>query len=106
MGLDDSLMLKDTHLKAIDDLDSFMAEVRRKIPFTAKVEIECEDFDMVKRACKAGADIIMCDNMDITTIKEVVSFRDKNYPHILLEASGNVTLDRVEEIAKTGVGCN
>ncbi len=103
MGLDDCLMLKDTHLKTIDNLDSFMKEVRQKIPFTSKVEIECETLDMVKRAMGAGADIVMCDNMSLKNIKEVVAFRDENYPHILLEASGNVTLQTIEDIAKTGV---
>ncbi len=103
MGLDDCLMLKDTHLKTIDNLQEFMKEVRAKIPFTSKVEIECEDFKGVKAAMDAGADIVMCDNMTPEQIKEVVAFRDENYPHILLEASGNVTLDTIEEIAKTGV---
>ena len=103
MGLDDSLMLKDTHLKTIDNLNEFMREVRVKIPFTSKVEIECEDLDMVKRAMEAGADIVMCDNMSLEATKEVVEFRDKNYPHILIEASGNVTLDTIRDIAKTGV---
>ena len=103
MGLDDCLMLKDTHLKTIDNLDEFMKEVRAKIPFTSKVEIECEDLEGVKKAMSAGADIVMCDNMSIEQIKEVVEYRNKNYPHILLEASGNVTLDTIEDIAKTGV---
>jgi nicotinate-nucleotide pyrophosphorylase (carboxylating) len=103
MGLDDCLMLKDTHLQTIDDLDVFMQEVRQKIPFTSKVEIECEDLEMVKKAMKAGADIVMCDNMSMDAIKEVVTFRNENYPHILLEASGNVTLETIEAIAKTGV---
>ena len=103
MGLDDSLMLKDTHLKTIDDLDAFMVEVRQKIPFTSKVEIECENMDMAKRAMKAGAEIIMCDNMTNQNTKEVVAYRDKNYPHILIEASGNVTLDTIRDIAQTGV---
>ncbi len=103
MGLDDCLMLKDTHLKTIDNLKEFMAEVRAKIPFTSKVEIECEDLESVKDAMEAGADIVMCDNMTPNQIKEVVIFRDANYPHILLEASGNVTLETIEEIAKTGV---
>jgi len=103
MGLDDCLMLKDTHLKTIDDLDSFMMEVRHKIPFTSKVEIECESLEMVKKAMKAGADIVMCDNMSTENMKEVVAFRDVNYPHILLEASGNVTLETIEDIARTGV---
>ncbi len=103
MGLDDCLMLKDTHLQTIDDLDAFMKEVRQKIPFTSKVEIECENLEMVKRAMKAGADIVMCDNMSLEETQEVVAFRNKNYPHILLEASGNVTLETIQEIAATGV---
>lgn len=103
MGLDDCLMLKDTHLKTIDDLDAFMIEVRRKIPFTSKVEIECENLEMVRRAMKAGADIVMCDNMSPEETREVVAFRNEHYPHILLEASGNVTLETIREIALTGV---
>jgi nicotinate-nucleotide pyrophosphorylase (carboxylating) len=103
MGLDDCLMLKDTHLKTIDDLDAFMQEVRQKIPFTSKVEIECETMEMVQKAMRAGADIVMCDNMGIDEIKEVVAYRNAHYPHILLEASGNVTLESIAEIAKTGV---
>ncbi len=103
MGLDDCLMLKDTHLKTIDDLNSFMSEVRRKIPFTSKVEIECESFEMACRAMEVGADIVMCDNMSLESIAEVVQYRNENYPHVLLEASGNVTLDTIEDIAKTGI---
>ncbi|NOR54754.1 MAG: carboxylating nicotinate-nucleotide diphosphorylase [Sulfurovum sp.] len=103
MGLDDCLMLKDTHLKTIDDLEYFMKEVRQKIPFTSKVEIECEDLVMAKKAMKAGADIIMCDNMGLEETKEVVAYRNENYAHILLEASGNVTLETIEAIAQTGV---
>ena len=103
MGLDDCLMLKDTHLQTIDDLKGFMDEVRRTIPFTSKVEIECETLEMVKQAMEVGADIVMCDNMALEGIREVVAYRNENYPHILLEASGNVTLETIEELAKTGV---
>lgn len=103
MGLDDCLMLKDTHLKTIDNLSEFMQEVRQKIPFTSKVEIECENLEMVQEAMEAGADIVMCDNMTNDAIREVVMFRNQNYPHILLEASGNVSLETIEAIAQTGV---
>ena len=103
MGLDDCLMLKDTHLQTIEDLDTFMKEVRQKIPFTSKVEIECESLAMAKKAMKAGADIVMCDNMTIEDTRDVVVFRNENYPHILLEASGNVTLQTIEKIASTGI---
>ncbi len=103
MGLDDCLMLKDTHLKTIDNLEQFMQEVRAKIPFTSKVEIECEDLQGVKEAMEAGADIVMCDNMAPEQIKKAVEYRDANYPHILLEASGNVRLENIEAIAQTGI---
>jgi nicotinate-nucleotide pyrophosphorylase (carboxylating) len=103
MGLDDCLMLKDTHLKTIDDLDGFMVEVRRKIPFTSKVEIECEDLAQARRAMAAGADIVMCDNMSDENTRDVVAYRDAHYPHVLIEASGNVTLETIVRIAQTGV---
>ncbi len=103
MGLDDCLMLKDTHLKTISNLKEFMSEVRAKIPFTSKVEIECESVEDAKKAFEARADIVMCDNMDLSDIREVVNLRNAKYPYILLEASGNVTIDTIEEIAKTGV---
>lgn len=103
MGLDDSLMLKDTHLKTIENLDVFMAEARKSIPFTAKIEIECESFDDVVCAMKAGADIVMCDNMAPDELGEIVRFRNEHYPSILLEASGNITLETIEDYAKTGI---
>ena len=103
MGLDDCLMLKDTHLQTIDDLQGFMDEVRRTIPFTSKVEIECETLEMVQQAMSVGADIVMCDNMALEGIREVVVYRNEFYPHILLEASGNVTLETISALAQTGV---
>jgi nicotinate-nucleotide pyrophosphorylase (carboxylating) len=51
----------------------------------------------------AGGDIIMCDNMTPEQIKDVVAFRNANYPHILLEASGNINLQTIREYALTGV---
>ncbi len=103
MGLDDCLMLKDTHIATIKDLKSFVKRVKQEIPWTSKIEIECETFEQVKSAMEAGADIIMCDNMNYKQIKKIVEFRNKNYPHILLEASGNITKENILEYAKTGV---
>jgi len=103
MGLDDCLMLKDTHLKTIDDLGAFMQEVRRKIPFTSNVEIECETVEMAAEAMAAGADIVMCDNMSLERTAEVVALRNAHYPSVRIEASGNVTLETIRAIAQTGV---
>ncbi|MEN4053951.1 MULTISPECIES: carboxylating nicotinate-nucleotide diphosphorylase [Sulfurimonas] len=103
MGLDDSLMIKDTHLKTIENLKSYIQKAREVIPFTAKIEVEAETLWIAKEAMEAKCDIVMCDNMTPAQIEEVVAFRDENYPHILLEASGNISLETIESYAKTGV---
>jgi len=103
LGLDDSLMIKDTHLKTIKDLKSYIVQARKKIPFTAKIEVEAENLETAKEAMSAGSDIVMCDNMTPKQIVEIVAFRDKNFSHILLEASGNISLETIESYAKAGV---
>lgn len=103
LGLDDCLMLKDTHLRTITDLEAFMALARKKIPFTATIEIEAETYEQAKEFMAAGADIVMCDNMTAEELLKVVAYRNENFPHILLEASGNISLETIESYAKTGV---
>ena len=103
MGLDDALMLKDTHLKTISNLERFMEEARKKIPFTSKIEIEAEDFEMAKHAMRCGADIVMCDNMSVEQLREVVEYKWEHHSSVLLEASGNITLETIEAYAATGV---
>jgi nicotinate-nucleotide pyrophosphorylase (carboxylating) len=103
LGLDDCLMIKDTHLGAIDNLKKFIDSARKKIPYTSKIEIECESVEDAKYAMRCGADLIMCDNMKVEEIMQVVKYKFKNYPHILIEASGNITLETIEKYARTGV---
>jgi nicotinate-nucleotide pyrophosphorylase (carboxylating) len=103
LGLDDCLMLKDTHLRTIDNLKEFVQKARKRISWVTKIEIECETFEQVQEAMDAGADIIMCDNMTPKQIKKVVEFRNASYPHILLEASGNISLETIRMYAETKV---
>jgi nicotinate-nucleotide pyrophosphorylase (carboxylating) len=103
MGLDDSLMIKDTHLKTIKDLKSYIQAARKKIPFTAKIEVEAETLLIAKVAFEAGADIVMCDNMTPLEVQEVLKYRDANFAHVLIEASGNISLQTIESYAKVGV---
>ena len=103
LGLDDCLMLKDTHLKTISDLKEFVIKAKKRISWVTKIEIECETYIQVQEAMDAGADIIMCDNMTPEEIKEVANFRDEKYPHILLEASGNITEDTIQSYLKSGI---
>ena len=103
MGLDDSLMIKDTHLKTIKNLEKFMFEARKEMPFTAGIEIEAETPEQAREFMAVGADIVMCDNMSPDKLAEVVKYRNEHYPAVLLEASGNISLDTIEGYAKTGV---
>ena len=103
LGLDDCLMLKDTHLKTITNLKEFILKARKRISWVTKIEIECETLSQVQEAMNAGADIIMCDNMNPLQIKEVVDFRNQQFPHILLEASGNITEKTIESFLDSGI---
>ncbi|WP_104722113.1 carboxylating nicotinate-nucleotide diphosphorylase [Helicobacter mesocricetorum] len=103
LGLDDCLMLKDTHLSRILSLKKFIADVRCKIPITAKIEVECENPLQAREALEAGIDILMCDNMEIPMIKEIVKMRNELAPYVFLEASGGITLNNLKEYASSGV---
>ena len=103
LGLDDCLMLKDTNLFHISNISSFIKQARNKIPWTSKIEIECSCIKDAKEAMKCGVDIVMCDNMTPSDISEVVIYRNKYYPHILLEASGNITKENILDYAKTKI---
>jgi len=103
LGLDDCLMLKDTHLKTIPNLKEFVKKARKRISWVTKIEIECETFAQVQEAMDAGADIIMCDNMNPNEIKNVANYRDKEHPHVLLEASGNITTKTIESYLNSGI---
>ncbi|BAF69529.1 carboxylating nicotinate-nucleotide diphosphorylase [Nitratiruptor sp. SB155-2] len=105
MGLDDCLMIKDTHLAilGVDNLKEAIQRARKSIPFTAKIEVEAETLQTAQIAMEAGADIVMCDNMDFESIRQVVRLRNEAFSHVLLEASGNVTLENIEKYIQTGV---
>ncbi|MDR3347869.1 MAG: carboxylating nicotinate-nucleotide diphosphorylase [Helicobacteraceae bacterium] len=102
-GLDDCLMIKDTHLARIDDLAAFVSKARKVIPWTATIEVECETFETAAQAFEARVDIVMCDNMPLDLIRQVVVLRDKIAPSIKIEASGNITLETIAQYAQTGV---
>jgi len=103
LGLDDCLMLKDTHLALFDSITEAVKKARSNIPFTTKIEVECETYDQAVEAMKNQVEIIMCDNMSEDEIKKVVEYRNKFAPQTLIEASGNITLDTIEKYINLGV---
>lgn len=99
-NLSDCVMLKDNHIKFAGSIKNAVEKVRENLSHAHKIEVECDTLEQVKEAVKAKADIIMFDNMTIEEMKEAVSIVGKK---AIMEASGNVNLDTVNEIASTGV---
>ena len=99
-NLSDGAMLKDNHIDAGGGITNAVATLRSKLGHMVKIEVETRNFDEVKEALSAGADIIMLDNMTNAQMKECVEFIDGRAK---TEASGNITLDNIAEVAKTGV---
>lgn len=99
-NLSDGILLKDNHIGAAGSVTKAVEMAKEYAPFVRKVEVEVETLDMVDEAVAAGADIIMLDNMDNETMKEAVR-RIGNKAQT--ECSGNVTKERLKEIAEIGV---
>ncbi len=99
-NLSDGAMLKDNHIDAGGGITNAVAILRSKLGHMVKIEVETRNFDEVKEAVSAGADIIMLDNMNNEQMAECVNYIDGRAK---TEASGNITLDNIAEVAKTGV---
>ena len=98
-GLFDGILIKDNHIEAVGSITKAVAMAKAG-HHLAKIEVEVENIVDLQEAVAAGADVIMLDNMSIDDMKEAVKIVQKRIP---LEASGNVSLENVREIAETGV---
>jgi len=102
-GLYDAVMIKDNHIKGAGGITGAVQAARAHIPHTMKIEVETESLSQVHEALAAGADIIMLDNMAPERMKEAVAVIKSAAPHIVIEASGGVTLTTIRTIAECGV---
>lgn len=99
-NLSDGAMLKDNHIDACGGIIPAVELLRSKLGHMVKIEVETRNFEEVKQAVKAGADVIMLDNMNCEQMAQAVKIIDGK---ALTEASGNITLENIAEVAKTGV---
>ncbi|MDQ0115944.1 carboxylating nicotinate-nucleotide diphosphorylase [Paenibacillus harenae] len=102
-GLYDAVMIKDNHIKGAGGIRAAVEGARRQIPHTMKIEVETESLEQVQEALDCGADIIMLDNMPNERMTEAVAHIKATSPHVIVEASGGVTLDTVHGMAACGV---
>ena len=101
-GLFDGILIKDNHIEAVGSITEALRLTKER-HHLAKVEVEVENLKDLKEAAEGGADIVMLDNMSVENMREAVKIARSIQRNVILEASGNVTLDNVREIAETGV---
>ncbi|MGH4121670.1 MAG: carboxylating nicotinate-nucleotide diphosphorylase [Clostridium sp.] len=99
-NLSDSVLIKENHISAAGGIKAAVSIIRQNVSFVKKIEVEVETLEQINEALEVGADIIMLDNMDAITMKKAVEIINKK---ALIEASGNVTLDNILEVASSGV---
>ena len=102
-GLDDGILIKDNHIALAGGIKRAVELARHSAPHLLKLEVEASTLAQVRESLEARADIIMLDNMQTADLAAAVRLIREQAPDTIIEASGNVTLDNVREVAETGV---
>ena len=100
IGLYDGVLIKDNHIEAAGSITAAVKAVRKNLSRSMKIEVETKNIPEVREALSCGVEIIMLDNMTIPVMKKAVALVAGR---ALLEASGNVSLQNVADIAAIGV---
>ena len=99
-NLSDGVLIKENHISAAGGIKEAVNVIRQNVSFVKKIEVEVETLEQINDALEVGVDIIMLDNMNTETMKKAVEMINKR---ALIEASGNVTIDNILEVANCGV---
>ncbi len=100
-SLSDAILIKDNHIAAAGGIRPVLAAVKARASHMMRVEIEVDRLEQLAEVLdEGGADIVLLDNMDTATLREAVAM---TAGRLVLEASGNMRLDRIAEVAATGV---
>jgi nicotinate-nucleotide pyrophosphorylase (carboxylating) len=100
IGLFDMVMIKDNHIKLAGSIKRAVNLVRKSTDSSIKIEVETSSLNEVKEALDENVDIVMLDNMNLDEIEKAVAICKGK---VLLEVSGNVSLQNVRKIAETGI---
>ena len=103
-GLDDAILIKDNHIAVAGGVAIAIKRAREYAGHLVKVEIEVDTLKQFEVALKGQPDVILLDNMTNAQLTKAVSLNNKRGDKaVVLEASGNVNIDTIQEIAETGV---
>ncbi|MFD2173080.1 carboxylating nicotinate-nucleotide diphosphorylase [Rhodobacter lacus] len=100
-GLSDAILIKDNHIAAAGGIRAVLEAAKAARSHMMRIELEVDSLDQLEAALGiGGADVILLDNMDTPTLREAVALANHR---VVLEASGNMRLERIAEVAATGV---
>ncbi|OOY09017.1 carboxylating nicotinate-nucleotide diphosphorylase [Thioclava sp. F36-7] len=100
-GLSDAILIKDNHIAAAGGVRAVLEAAKAARSHMMRIELEVDTLRQMEEALKiGGADVILLDNMDSAELRAAVAL---NAGRVVLEASGNMTLERIAEVAATGV---
>jgi nicotinate-nucleotide pyrophosphorylase (carboxylating) len=100
-GLSDAILIKDNHVAAAGGIRAVLEAAKAVRSHMMRIELEVDSLSQLQEALAVGgADVILLDNMDTPTLRAAVEL---TAGRVVLEASGNMKLDRIAEVAATGV---
>ncbi len=99
-ALYDMVLIKDNHIRAAGSISEAVRRVRENLSHIYKIEVEVTNLEELKEALENKVDIILLDNMDLFTLKEAVNLAKGK---VLIEVSGKVSIENLENIAQLGV---
>ena len=97
LDLSQMVMLKDNHIWAAGSITKAVKLARQAAGFSEKIEVECQSKEEALEAARAGADIVMLDNFEPTKLKEDAKSLKEEFPHLLIEASGGITVETMAD---------
>lgn len=103
LGLDDGVLIKDNHIALAGGVREAVNAAIDKVGHLHKIEVEVTNWGQLREAIKAGADIVMLDNQTPEEAAKLVEMSRNMNPNVLIEASGNMSLETVRGYAEAGV---
>lgn len=103
LGLDDGVLIKDNHIALAGGVKQAVSAAKMHVGHLHKIEVEVSNWAQLSEAIKAGADIVMLDNQTPEEAAKLVEMARNMNPKVLIEASGNMSLDTVRSYAEAGV---
>lgn len=100
LALDSSILIKDNHIAICGSIENAIQKAKKFTPHYTKIEVECDNLDQVEKAVNCGVDIIMLDNMTLNQINDAIKIINGR---CLIEVSGGISIETIEEISNTGV---